>query len=265
MARQRWGSWQRLAWRRPEWWTLGLSAIAWVLLIAEAITRPTGRGWSQPHHHGAGEPVIGAGEPVIGAGEPLSLASSLPAWRSGSVQWSLMVVAMMLPLVVPAIRSTARRSLWYRRNRAICGFLVGYVTPWLALGLATWAIVGAIGLEDRHGSRALAAMGFGVAAAWQVTPVRLRAVWSCHRTAPLAPEGWRAGRDCLRYGWDIGERCVVSCWAMMLACVLAGHSLLSMTCVGVLGAVERYRPRPRQLVLTGVLVGLAVGYAVLGP
>jgi len=249
-ARQRSESWQRLTRRRPEWWALALCAIAWVLLSAQAITRPPGSGWSHPHHHGAAGPV--------------DVAAPLSAWRSGAVHWSLMVVAMMLPLVVTAIRATSRRSLWSRRNRAIGGFLVGYLSPWLVLGLAASAIAAAIGLEDRRGLPALAAVGFGVAAAWQVTPVKRRAVWSCHRTAPLAPEGWRADRDCIRYGWDIGKRCLVSCWAMMLACVLAGHNLPTMACVGVLGAVERYTARPRRLAITGVLTGLALLYAALG-
>jgi len=175
-----------------------------------------------------------------------------------------MVVAMMLPLVVAAIRATSRRSLWRRRNRAIGGFLIGYLGPWLVLGLAVSAIAGAVRLEDRHDPPALAAVGFGIAAAWQVTSVKRRAVWSCHRTAPLAPAGWRADRDCIRYGWDIGKRCLASCWAMMLACVLAGHHLPTMACVGALGVAERYAARPRRLVITGVLTGLGLGYAALG-
>jgi predicted metal-binding membrane protein len=102
-----------------------------------------------------------------------------------------------------------------------------------------------------------------VAAAWQLTPVKQRAVWSCQRTAPLAPRGWRADRDCVRFGWDIGRRCLVSCWAMMLACSLAGHSVPAMTLAGLCGAAERYASRPTQHVIAGVLAGVALLYAIL--
>ena len=238
---------QRLAWRRPEWWTLGLSASAWLVLLAEAITRSPGPGSS--HHH-------------TGTSGPEAFHGPLSAGSHGIVLWSLMVVATMPPLVLAAIRATSRASLWHRRNRAIGGFLLGYLSPWLAFGLAVSAVTGATTLEDSHGAPA-AAVGFGLAAAWQVTSVKRRALWSCHRTAPLSPDGWRADRDCIRYGYDIGKRCLHSCWAMMLACALAGHSLPAMACVAILGAVERYAARPRQLGVSGGLAGLAFVYAVL--
>lgn len=174
-----------------------------------------------------------------------------------------MVVAMMPPLVLGAIRATSRGSLWCRRNRAIGVFLVGYLSPWLILGLVVAAMTAELGLGDRSGLPALAAVGFGVAAAWQITSVKRRALWSCHRTAPLAPDGWRANRDCIHYGWDIGKRCLVSCWALMLACALAGHSLPAMVCAGGLAAAERYTARPRLLVIAGGLAVVAFVYAML--
>ena len=55
-------------------------------------------------------------------------ASSQPDWASdwaaATLAWSLMVVAMMVPLVRHPVRITAARSLWPRRDRAIGGFLL---------------------------------------------------------------------------------------------------------------------------------------------
>ena len=187
------------------------------------------------HHHGG-----------AAAAEPGVLP---PTWSLDAVHWSFMVLAMMLPLVLGPIRATARRSLWYRRDRAIGGFLVGYLGPWLLIGLFASAPAAALSLDGRSYLPALAALGFAVAAAWQLTPIRRRALWSCHRTAPLAPHGWRADRDCIRYGWEIGRSGLVSCWAMMD--------------VGFIGATERYATRPRRPVIAGALAGLALVYATL--
>jgi predicted metal-binding membrane protein len=38
-----------------------------------------------------------------------------------------------------------------------------------------------------------------------------------HLTRPLAPDGWRAHRDCLYFGVDHGIHCVGNCWLLMLA------------------------------------------------
>jgi predicted metal-binding membrane protein len=176
--------------------------------------------------------------------------------------WALMVVAMMLPLVLTAIRAASRRSLWQRRDRAIGGFLVGYLGLWLLVGLSASAVASVLRLDDPGSVPQVAAVAFGVAAAWQNTAVKRRALWSCHRSVPLAPDGWRADRDCVGYGWMIGKHCLLSCWAMMLAGVLTG-SLPVMATVFVLSATERYANRPQQWPISSVLAGLALLYAVL--
>jgi predicted metal-binding membrane protein len=208
----------RVAWRHPEWWSLAASAAAWLALALGA---------SAGHH--------------------------ASAWDSAS-RWLLMIVAMMVPLVLGSVRVAAERSLWRRRDRAMALFIVGYLAPWLPVGLLASALAAHVPLE----SPAVAAAAFGVAAAWQLTPMKRRALLACHRTAPLAPRGWRADRDCLRYGSMIGQSCLVGCWALMLACHLAGHGITTMACVGAVGVVERYIARPDRWVTLGVPVVLAL-------
>jgi predicted metal-binding membrane protein len=108
----------------------------------------------------------------------------------------------------------------------------------------------------------VAAAGFGAALLWQVTSVKRHAAIACHRTMPLAPAGWRADRDCLRYGWVIGSSCLLSCWALMLACLLAGHSMSAMAGVTVVVWAERHTARPRQHLLCAAIAALAL-YSVL--
>jgi predicted metal-binding membrane protein len=165
---------------------------------------------------------------------------------------------------VPArtsVRATAARSLWRRRHRAIGAFLAGYLGPWIAFGLAASAAATTLRAQSPP-SPALAAAGFVAALLWQVTAMKRRALVACHRTLPLAPDGWRADRDCLRYGWMVGRSCLVSCWALMLACALAGHSLPAMIGATGIGWAERNTARPNQFLLCACIVALALSCAV---
>lgn len=225
---------RRIAWRHPEWWSLVLSAVAWVALVSCAAVPGDNHAFS----HGQ--------------------ASS---WLSATGDWMLMVAAMMLPLVVEQIRTTADRSLWRRRHRAIAAFVIGYVTPWFLLGVCISIVTSALGVHDRP-AVPLAAAGFAIAAAWQLTAAKRRALSSCHRTMPLAPRGWRADRDCCRYGCSVGLRCVVSCWGLMLVCLLASHGLAVTIGATAVALAERYTAATPRLTF-GALSGIAMICAAL--
>ena len=198
---------RRFVWRHPHWWAATLSAGAWGWLVLR---------WQQGHHaHGA----------ALG-------------------DWMLMIATMMVPLVFDHLRVAAARSLWPRRHRAIAGFLLGYAAIWLLAGAAISLPIAASGLMP-HGAATsgLAATAFLSAAIWQLLPLKRRALIACHRTVPLAPRGWPAHRDCLRYGWTVGRSCVGSCGMLMLACVFAGHSLPAMLAATAVAGAERFSAR----------------------
>lgn len=170
-----------------------------------------------------------------------------PATAIGN--WMLMTVAMMLPMVSEQVRLTAERSLWRRRHRAMAGFIAGY--------LGCWALVGAaVSLIPVHPGARTAAIAFAVAGAWQLTRWKRRALVACHRAVPLAPRGWRADVSCMRFGWSNGRSCVISCWALMLACAMAGHALTAMAFLTTVGLAERYVVRDQRL-LAGALFAAA--------
>lgn len=243
---------RRAAWRHPEWWCLALSAGAWVALVAmsQGVAAPVAH---QPWAHAQ-----------LGAAPPADMAvvaggSSLV----GSVgHWLLMTVAMMLPLNSGVVRTTAARSLWRRRHRAIAAFLCGYVLPWALAGVLASVVLERLAASAAphasSGPLAVAAM-VALAAAWQITPVKGRALLDCHRTMPLAPHGWRATRDGVRYGTWIGTRCVISCGPLMLVCVAAGHSVPANLAIAGLSLVERRMP-PRA---ARIGVGLALASLAL--
>lgn len=222
---------QSFFWFHPEWWVMGLAMGAWAFMLLHA-----GNAGHAAHH-------------------PMSMVEEIALWM-------LMVAAMMLPLVRDAVRFTASASLWARRHRSILGFVAGYFLPWLGL-----AIIAAI-LRQAPWTHTYAApaVGFAGAALWQRTVMYRRAVMACHRTWPIAPLGWRADRDCVRFGSFIGFSCVRTCWPLMLACGFAGHSLIAMTGGLLIGLVDERRYRERRHQPDPTLAGrlaMAAFYGVL--
>ena len=115
---------KRLAWRSPESWSLALSGLAWVWLAARAVS--------------AANPASG----THAVHQPLASADAGAALlAAGVADWSLMVVAMMVPLVAASVRMVAARSLWRRRHRAVIIFLCSYVLVWSVVGWAALALV----------------------------------------------------------------------------------------------------------------------------
>lgn len=206
---------QYFFWSHPEWWSLGLCGVAWVVMLFHA--------WQYAGH---------------GIHHRMTIAQE-------TGYWVLMVAAMMLPLLIYSVRFAAFGSLWARRHRAIVGFLLGYLAPWLPLGIAAAVFRQAWWTH----TYAVPAVGFAVAALWQRTTVHGRALAACHRTWPLAPVGWRADRDCLHFGSFIGAACIRTCWPLMLACAFAGHDLIAMSGGLVLGIAERWSRRPPKRAL----------------
>jgi hypothetical protein len=218
------GAWlRRFFWMHPEWWSLGLVALAWWTVVPPASTA-----LGPVHHH-------------------LSFLGEL-------LTWGQMVVAMMVPLMLAPLRWVAFQSFRYRRHRAILLFLLGFLGPWMLLGIgAAWLRT----LDWSH-TPLLASGLFGLATLWVLVPVRRQALVFCHRTVPLAPTGWAADRDCLRFSLRVGASCVATCGILMLACAATGHNFVAMLGGTVLGALEyrSFRPPTRPIVAGALLLAV---------
>lgn len=227
-------------WRHPEWWSLALSLLAWLLLLGPF--EATGGGFRlAPHRH----------HHYHAQGMPLP-------WTAEMFWWIVMVVAMMLPLIVDCTRVAAARSLWARRDRAISVFMLGYLAAWMLAGLVISAVIFSLRVQGWFRPAIDTSVAFGVAAVWQLTTAKRRVLRSCHRTIPMAPRGWCANLDCLRYGWMIGGNCLLSCGTLMVACSLSGHSLATMAGVGSIITAERYMARPNQRILSAAITGFGL-------
>jgi predicted metal-binding membrane protein len=178
-----------------------------------------------------------------------------------------MTVGMMVPVTLPAVRHVGLNSLRSRRWRAMTLYLAVYIGVWVVFGIV--ALIGERIAREITGldSRVLLAFALTMAAIWQLTRTKRRALFACRRTVPLPPVGRRADAGCARFALLQGWRCVVSCWALMLIMLMVGHAgLIWMVVLTALILVEELtrlgrrllRPSAAALAFVGGLVVLGI-------
>jgi predicted metal-binding membrane protein len=165
------------------------------------------------------------------------LAMNSPA--SLAAGWTLMVAAMMLPVLVPALYYIRVRSFTHRRARSTAFFLAGYGAIWIAVGGVLLAIELAASSFAPQSYLPAAAVVI-IALVWQLSPIKQRCLNRCCGYPVLAAFGAAADVDAFRFGITHGAWCAGSCWALMLAPMLLqrGH-LLAMAIVAFLIFSER--------------------------
>jgi predicted metal-binding membrane protein len=214
---------QRLAltlqWR-PEWRVAAVAAAAWLALLAGL---------------GMNHADLGANHSAAG------VVAGLPGW-------SLMVVAMMVPVTLPAVRYVGLNSVRRRRRRAMALYTAVYVGIWTLLGATALAIDHLLRVHLGLGDRLLLVLALLAAAGWQLTRAKRRALFACGRTVPLPAFGRRADAGCARYALLHARRCIQSCWAIMLVMVAVGHSNLAwMAALTALVVAEELTVRGRAV------------------
>lgn len=190
--------------------------------------------------------------------------------------WLLMMAAMMLPAIAPAVAA----QCFPERGRVASPRPVLVAAAFVASYLAVWALAGAVaylvlragrvvagGAFAWHsGGQWLAAAVLAAAAAYQLTATKRRWLAACR--APLTrPDGEPVGEpgQGARAGLGAGVRCLASSWALMAVLfALGAMSLVWMAMVAALIAAERLSPltSAARIAAAGVLVVLAVGVAV---
>jgi predicted metal-binding membrane protein len=230
--------------RRPAIAWEATAVVAWLLLLGHVVASPVHHGLDL-HHRAAG------------AATPYS------AGPDGLAMWALMVVAMMLPAALPGVRHVASKSFRWRRQRAMAEFVAVYLGIWALFGavvlaaLAWWAPAPPV-----TATAPLLAAALAVAAAWQLTGAKRRALVRCHRPWPLPPRGWAADAGVARFAAHNGAACVASCWAMMLVMAVAttGELAWMVVITGIVSA-EKLARKPRRATRWAAA---ALGVAALG-
>jgi predicted metal-binding membrane protein len=191
--------------------------------------------------------------------------------------WVVMMAAMMFPSVWPTVGLYAAMQRG-RRDRGLAvpagapaAFVGGYLLTWTTAGLAAFALLAAArsfggdGLMWEQAGHWVAAGVIGLAAVYELTPLKDACLRRCRTPLGFLVSGWREGRrGALRMGAGHGGWCVGCCWALMAALFALGlMSLAWMLVVAALIATEKLLPWRGVAVgaVSAALVGLAIAVA----
>ena len=185
-------------------------------------------------------------------------------WAGSGVRfvamWLVMMVAMMLPPLVPILAS-------FRRNRLAALSGVAYFSVWALFGALVYALgsgVACAGLEWPAVAR-LAPLGTGgallVAGAVQVSPWKARQLAVCR--ACCAPASGDAAATLL-HGVRFGVNCSLCCLGLMAVLLVGGMMKVAVVAaVAVAVSLERLGPRPALFARAIGAVVMAMGAVVV--
>ena len=175
------------------------------------------------------------------------------------LMWMVMMVAMMLPPVMPWILLFASAS----RTRSASAppfvrtglFVGGYLTTWAVYCLAAAAVQlvlqqrGLLGADDQ---KTIPLVGAGLlisAGLYQLTPLKSACLRHCRSPISFFLSRWRNGpAGAFQMGLRHGLYCVACCWALMaLSFALGVMNLLWMAAVTLMLCVEKIAPGGRLL------------------
>ena len=185
--------------------------------------------------------------------------------------WAVMMAAMMLPAMVPTLRSY--EDLMHSANGTHAGWLgvlLGYVTVWLAFAAAITGVQLALlfaGIIDMLGiAREMWVSGamLIIVGAFQFTRAKDICHGVCHAPMHYFLGYWKTGfPGGVRMGLGLGAFCVGCCWGFMALGFVGGvMSLLWMGLATLFMVIEKLpeighhiiRPLGAGLILVGVAV-----------
>jgi predicted metal-binding membrane protein len=218
-----------------------IAGTAWlVLAVAPLPMAMGGHDASEPVHDMVMPgPVSEPFSPIL-PGTLVGLADLVPSV-------ALMVVAMMWPLLGPAIGHVRARTLARRRREAVTSFLMPYTLVWAVAGTVLAGVAAAATAVGPNEGVLLAAV-IAVVLVWQVSPAKQRCLNRTHRHPELSAFGPAAVTGVVRFGTTHALWCVGSCWALMLVpFVVPAWHLPAMAVVALCLARDRLATptRPR--------------------
>lgn len=188
--------------------------------------------------------------------------SWLAAGASFLGMWAVMMVAMMMPALVPMLRAYRSGLAPEAAGRLTVVVALGYHAVWTAVGLAAFlAGVGLAAVEMRHPSIARAVpLAVGavvlVAGLTQLTAWKARALVCCREAPPGQARSPAGFASAWRHGLQLGARCSLCCAGLTVILLVVGvMDLRAMTVVAAATALERLAPAGHRVArTTGALV-----------
>jgi len=197
--------------------------------------------------------------PVEGALLPHAHHGGSSGFALATAMWMIMMVAMMLPAVLPWILlfGAAERKREPRRTplAAVAFFTSGYFVVWAGYSLAAAAAQIALGSrgvlrgpELRTGALVGGALLLG-AGLFQLTPLKAACLKHCRTPLSFFLTRWRDGRSgAFRMGFSHGLVCLGCCWALMvLSFALGVMNLVWMALLTLILCAEKIAPHGRVL------------------
>jgi predicted metal-binding membrane protein len=180
--------------------------------------------------------------------------------------WTVMMAAMMVPSVIPAVRSFGSQVRKRRQSRgATALFVAGYLLMWSMIGAVAFLVLHALQAWLPAGNMTALRVGallLAVAGVYQLTPLKQACLRYCR--SPHRGDALLVGRRALgqlgavRAGLWSGVSCLGSSWALMLVLLLVG--MMNLAWMGAIAGVifvEKVLPG-------GVAVSKGVGFSLAG-
>lgn len=204
--------------------------------------------------------------------EPLSVAAML----AFTLEWGVMMTAMMLPSAAPMMLLYARSS----RGRRVSGermippwtFAATYLVLWLSTGVPVYVGWVAVGNLAAHSPTFASAVPYAIAATlfaaglYQLSPAKLACLRQCEAPADFLVRRWRSGYGgSLRLAAAHAAYCIGCCWALMVILVAGGAmSLPWVLAITLVVFAEKVLPGgERTAKIAGViLIAAALAVAV---
>src|SRR3990170_555411 len=202
--------------------------------------------------------------------EPLSVAGMI----AFTLQWGVMMTAMMLPSAAPMILlysgAHRRRTEWSEPVIPPEAFALTYVALWLLTGVPVYLAWVGIGDLAARSTAFAAAIPYALAAtlsatgAYQLSPLKHACLSQCQSPVDFLMRRWRSGYFAsLRLAATHAAYCIACCWALMVLLVVAGAmSLPWVLAIAVIVFAEKVLPGGERIArITGmalVVSGIAM-------
>lgn len=200
----------------------------------------------------------------------MSMPGTAPSLAEGAlftVQWGVMMAAMMLPSATPMILlyGTVSRRLSAQGDRAIPvpAFAAVYLLVWLALGVPIYAAHVVVASAAARVPQFDALVPYAIAAVlaaaglYQLTSAKRACLRQCESPLGFLMRRWRSGYGAtLRLALAHAGYCVGCCWGLMAILVVAGAmSMPWVVLITIVVFAEKVLPRAWRV---AIVVGAAL-------
>ena len=183
--------------------------------------------------------------------------------------WAVMMIAMMLPALVPMLlryRAALGRAPASRRNALTLRVAAGYFLLWILAGVTAYppgVVLAELAMRVpavTHAMPIAAGIATMLAGAWQLSRWKLRQLEGCRDTIDCCRPPGATATAAWRHGFDLGARCLRCCGPLTaLLFVMGVMELRAMALVTGAIAIERGASRGNRAARAFGAVMLAAG------